>query len=146
MNIKDKARKRALCLHCAGPKVQGIFDTLEDTGEDFETAAKKTPPIQHIAVLAANSRERGVIRCLRYSPETSSGSMRFSDGLAGCWYWAAVNRERKIEAGQTGRHLFPSAKLTFSSQWLSQDISLFLQEISLSLEIYVHKSLRLFNF
>ena len=28
-------------------------------------------------------------------------------------------------------HLFPSTKLTFSSQWLSQDISLFLHEISL---------------
>ena len=28
--------------------------------------------------------------------------------------------------GWSGRHLFPSAKLTFSSQWLSQDISLFL--------------------
>ena len=31
-----------------------------------------------------------------------------------------------------GQHLFPSAKLTFSSQWLSQDISLFLHEIALS--------------
>ena len=41
MNIKDKARKRALFLHCAGPKVQDIFDTLEDTGEDFETAGEK---------------------------------------------------------------------------------------------------------
>ena len=39
-----------------------------------------------------------------------------------------------------GCHLFPSAKLTFSSQWLSQDISLFLHDIS------VHKSLSLFNF
>ena len=27
MNIKDKARKRALFLHCAGQKVQDIFDT-----------------------------------------------------------------------------------------------------------------------
>ena len=43
------------------------------------------------------------------------------------------------------RHLFPSAKLTFSCQWLSQDISLFLHEISLSLEISVHKSLSLFS-
>ena len=60
MNIKDKARKRALFLHCAGPKVQDMFDTLEDTGEDFET--KKTSPIQHIPVSAANSRERGVRR------------------------------------------------------------------------------------
>ena len=41
MSIKDKARKRALFLHCAGPKVQDIFDTLEDTGEDFETASEK---------------------------------------------------------------------------------------------------------
>ena len=32
--------------------------------------------------------------------------------------------------------------LTFSSQWLSQDISLFLHEISLSLEISVHKTLK----
>ena len=36
-----------------------------------------------------------------------------------------------------GRHLYPSAKLSVSSQWLSQDISLFLHEISLSLEISV---------
>ena len=42
MNIKDKARKRALFLHCAGQKVQDIFDTLEDTGEDFETAAENS--------------------------------------------------------------------------------------------------------
>ena len=41
MNIKDKARKRALFLHCTGPKVQDIFDTLEDTAEDFETAGEK---------------------------------------------------------------------------------------------------------
>ena len=27
MNIKDKARKRALFLHCAGQKTQDIFDT-----------------------------------------------------------------------------------------------------------------------
>ena len=45
-----------------------------------------------------------------------------------------------------GGHLFPSAKLTCSSQWLSKDISLFLHEISLSLEISVRKSLNLFNF
>ena len=44
------------------------------------------------------------------------------------------------------RHLFPSAKLTFSSRWPSQDISLFLHEISLSLEISVQKSRSLFNF
>ena len=41
IDIKDKARKRALFLHTAGFKVQGILDTLEDTGDDFETAADK---------------------------------------------------------------------------------------------------------
>ena len=41
MDIKDKARKRALFLHTAGFKVQDIFETLEDTGDDFETAATK---------------------------------------------------------------------------------------------------------
>ena len=41
MNIKDKARKQALFLHCAGPKVQDIFDTLGDTAEDFETTGEK---------------------------------------------------------------------------------------------------------
>ena len=34
-------RKLALLLHCAGPKVQDIFDTLEDTAEGFETAGEK---------------------------------------------------------------------------------------------------------
>jgi hypothetical protein len=41
IDIKDKARKRALFLHTAGFKVQDILDTLEDTGDDFETAAGK---------------------------------------------------------------------------------------------------------
>ena len=71
LKFTRKARRRALFSHCAGPKVQDIFDTREDTGEDFETAAdklleyfqtKKTSPIEHIPVSAANSRERGVIR------------------------------------------------------------------------------------
>ena len=48
----------------------------------------------------------------------------------------AVTRNRDNVAA----HLFPSAKLTSSSQWLSQEISLFLHEVSLSLEISVHKS------
>ena len=40
MNIKDKARS-AFFLHCARPKVGDILDTLEDTCDDFETAAEK---------------------------------------------------------------------------------------------------------
>jgi hypothetical protein len=39
MDIKDKARKSALFLHTPGFKVQDILNTLEDTGDDFETAA-----------------------------------------------------------------------------------------------------------
>ena len=41
LKFTRKARRRALFSHCAGPKVQDIFDTREDTGEDFETAADK---------------------------------------------------------------------------------------------------------
>ena len=41
MDVKDKARQRAIFLHCEGSKVQDIFDTLEGTGEDFETAGQK---------------------------------------------------------------------------------------------------------
>ena len=41
MNMKEKERKRAVFLHCAGPRVQDMFDILEDTGDDFETAAKQ---------------------------------------------------------------------------------------------------------
>ena len=35
MNIKEKERKRALFLHCAEPRLQDIFDALEDTGVRF---------------------------------------------------------------------------------------------------------------
>ena len=41
LDIKDKARKRALFLHTAGFKVQDVLNTLEDTGDDLETAAGK---------------------------------------------------------------------------------------------------------
>ena len=41
MNIKEKERKRAVFLHCAGPGVQDIFDILEDTGDDVKGTAKK---------------------------------------------------------------------------------------------------------
>ena len=54
-----------------------------------------------------------------------------------------VITEPSVPIAPLGRHLYPSNKLTFSSQWLSRDISLFLHEISLSLEISVHKSLRI---
>ena len=61
-------------------------------------------------------------------------------------YTDPIPKLNVVYSAGNGRHLLPSAKLTFSSQWISQDISLFLHEISLSLEISVHKSLSLFNF
>ncbi|CAC5363752.1 unnamed protein product [Mytilus coruscus] len=41
MNIKDKVRQRALLLHYAGEEVNDIFDTLQETGEDYDTALTK---------------------------------------------------------------------------------------------------------
>jgi hypothetical protein len=43
MDIKSKARQRAMLLYAAGPEVEAIFDTLPDTGQDddFKTACEK---------------------------------------------------------------------------------------------------------
>ncbi|XP_053389269.1 uncharacterized protein K02A2.6-like [Mercenaria mercenaria] len=38
MNIKDKTRQRALFLHYVGEEVNDIFNTLQGTGDDYETA------------------------------------------------------------------------------------------------------------
>ena len=40
-NIMDHKRKRALMLHYAGDEVYEIFQSLTDTGEDFDTAYQK---------------------------------------------------------------------------------------------------------
>ena len=39
--ITDKKQQRAVLLHLAGPEVQHIFETLEDTGNDLDTAITK---------------------------------------------------------------------------------------------------------
>ncbi|XP_063436697.1 uncharacterized protein LOC134718136 [Mytilus trossulus] len=41
LNIKDSKRQRALLLHYAGEDVNEVFDTLENTGEDFGAAKQK---------------------------------------------------------------------------------------------------------
>ncbi|CAB4005551.1 Hypothetical predicted protein [Paramuricea clavata] len=43
MDIKLKARQRAMLLYAAGPEVEAIFDTLPDNGyeDDFKTACEK---------------------------------------------------------------------------------------------------------
>ena len=40
-NITDEKQKRAMLLYQAGSETQDIFDTLLDTGEDYETAKRK---------------------------------------------------------------------------------------------------------
>ena len=41
MNITEDKQKRALMLHYAGLGVDEIFNTLEDTGDDYKTAVEK---------------------------------------------------------------------------------------------------------
>ena len=40
-NITEKKQKRAVLLHLAGVEVQTIFETLSDTGTDYDTALAK---------------------------------------------------------------------------------------------------------
>ena len=40
-NITEKKQKRAVLLHLAGAEVQTVFETLSDTGEDYDTALAK---------------------------------------------------------------------------------------------------------
>ena len=40
-NIPDKKQKRAVLLHLAGAEVQTVFETLMDTGEDYDAALAK---------------------------------------------------------------------------------------------------------
>ena len=39
--MTDKKRQRALLLHLAGPEVQEVFETLTETGDDYDTALAK---------------------------------------------------------------------------------------------------------
>ena len=41
LGINDKKMKRALLLHYAGNDVHDIFETLQNTGDDFDTANQK---------------------------------------------------------------------------------------------------------
>ena len=38
LGINDKKQQRALLLHLTAQDIQDIFETLTDTGEDYETA------------------------------------------------------------------------------------------------------------
>ena len=41
MNVTEPKRKRALLLHYIGEVAYDIFDTLHETGEDYDTAIEK---------------------------------------------------------------------------------------------------------
>ena len=41
MEVNDEKQKRALLVHYSGPEVDDIFDTLEETSEDYKTAVDK---------------------------------------------------------------------------------------------------------
>ena len=40
-DITNKKQKCAVLLHLAGAEVQAVFETLSDTGEDYDTALAK---------------------------------------------------------------------------------------------------------
>ena len=50
--VTNAAQQRAVLLHCAGPQVRTIFNTLPDTGNDYTTAKTKLneyfAPIQNV--------------------------------------------------------------------------------------------------
>ena len=77
VNVKDDAQKRALLLYQAGETTQEIFDTLEETGDDYKTAIEKLDqyftPKKNVdfqfrqASAKQNNGETTSLRCRRYS-------------------------------------------------------------------------------
>ena len=63
MNITENKRRKALMLHFAGPAVDEIFDTLDDTGDedDYKTTVEKLTayfaPHQNITYEVYNFRQ-----------------------------------------------------------------------------------------
>ena len=40
-NVTDKKQQQALLLHLVGPEAQEVFETLTETGDDYDTALAK---------------------------------------------------------------------------------------------------------
>ena len=59
-NIKDKAQRRALLLHLGGIEVQELFQTLENTGDDYDGAL--TALDNHFIAKKNTAFERHVFR------------------------------------------------------------------------------------
>jgi hypothetical protein len=45
MDIKDKKHRRSLFLYYAGEEVNDIFETFQDTGDDYKTSKNKADRI-----------------------------------------------------------------------------------------------------
>ena len=62
--------------------MQDIFDTLECSGHGFEAVGKnllEVPADQYLSVSSVGTGSRAVLGRLRYTFDTSSGLVRFSD-------------------------------------------------------------------
>ena len=60
-DIRDKKRKRHVLLHVAGEEVQDVFDTLTETGDDYDTAIDKLN--SYFKQKSSVTYERHVFRC-----------------------------------------------------------------------------------
>lgn len=67
--ITDQKQKRAILLHLAGPDVQDIFETLNDTGDDYKTALEKLN--EHFQPCKNIPFERHVFRQAFQAPDES---------------------------------------------------------------------------
>ncbi|XP_064475331.1 uncharacterized protein K02A2.6-like [Ornithodoros turicata] len=65
-NVTDASRKRAMLLHYAGEEVYDIFNTLSNTGSDYDTAVACLK--QHFAPKKNVVYERHVFRLARQNP------------------------------------------------------------------------------
>ena len=64
-DIKNTTRKRALLLYMAGPNVMDIFETLAETGEDFDYKTAHEKLTEHFAPHKNTEFQRYCFRQLR---------------------------------------------------------------------------------
>ena len=117
LDIKEKERQRALLLHYAGEKVYDIFDTLSETGEDFETAVAKLTA--HFAPKKNIDYETYRFRQVRQTPgESIDQFVTRLRQLAIVCEFADVDREIKAQVIQScssarlRRHALREDKIT----------------------------------
>ena len=86
--VTDSRRKRALLLHCAGPQVQDIFDTLPDKGDDRNFEAAVTALDKHFNPLVNKFYERHKFRQMAQQDKDSIDQFiaRLRQQAARCQY------------------------------------------------------------